>query len=175
MKRQAVFVAVDSNLGAVVGAQEGATDSISGNEGRIAQAWVNVRGGVRVFSVHFWHSDGWTTRNEALLEAVVKQAQTTRHPWLVPGDAQYACGRRREEPVVSKESDACSGSGRSVHMQVKSAQGEWIERTKDYVIACLSLRGQISQINDVEDFESRPHKAVSFVVEREREGNTGMA
>ena len=130
MKRQAVFVAVDSNLGAVVGAQEGATDSISGNEGRIAQAWLNVRGGVRVFSVYFWHSGGWTPRNEALLEAVLRQAQTTRHPWLVAGDAKHVSGRRREEPVVSKESDACSGSGRSVHMQVKSAQGEWIERQK---------------------------------------------
>ena len=35
-----VFVAVNSNLGAVVGAEEGATDSISGNEGRISGAWV---------------------------------------------------------------------------------------------------------------------------------------
>ena len=33
-----VFVAVDSNLWAVVGAEEGAIDSIPGNEGRIAQA-----------------------------------------------------------------------------------------------------------------------------------------
>ena len=72
-----VFIAVDSNLGAVVGAEEGTTDSISGNEGRIAQAWVNVRGGLRVFLVYFWHSEGWTPRNEALLEAVVKQAKTT--------------------------------------------------------------------------------------------------
>ena len=31
-----VFVAVDSNLGAVVGAAEGAVESIPGNEGRIA-------------------------------------------------------------------------------------------------------------------------------------------
>ena len=45
------FVAVHSNLGAVVGVEEGAIDSISGNEGRIAQAWVTVRGGLRVFSV----------------------------------------------------------------------------------------------------------------------------
>ena len=29
-----VFVAVDSNVGAVVGAEEGAIDSISGNEGK---------------------------------------------------------------------------------------------------------------------------------------------
>ena len=35
--------AIDSNLGAVVGAEEGAIESIPENEGRIAQAWVNVR------------------------------------------------------------------------------------------------------------------------------------
>ena len=35
----------------------------------------------------FWHSEGWTPRNDALTEAVVKQARTTRHPSLVAGDA----------------------------------------------------------------------------------------
>ena len=43
-----VFVASDSNLGAVVGAEEGVIESFPGNEGRIAQAWVNVRGGLRI-------------------------------------------------------------------------------------------------------------------------------
>ena len=66
-----VFVAVDSNLGAVVGEEEGAIESIRGNEGRIAHAWVNVRGGLRIFSAYFWHSEGWTPRNKALLEAVL--------------------------------------------------------------------------------------------------------
>ena len=79
-------MAVDSNLGAVAGAEEGTIESIPGNEGRIVQAWVNVRGGLRIFSVYFWHSEGWTPRNEALLEAVMKQASTTGHPWLI------ACG-----------------------------------------------------------------------------------
>ena len=50
-----VFVAVDSNLGAAVGAEKEEIDSIPGNERRIAQAWVNVRGSLRVFSVYFWH------------------------------------------------------------------------------------------------------------------------
>ena len=49
-----VFLAIDSNLGAVVGTEEGEVASIPGNEGRIAQARVNVRGGLRVFSVYFW-------------------------------------------------------------------------------------------------------------------------
>ena len=39
----------------------------------------------------------------------------------------------------------------------------------DYVIACNSLEGNILQMDVVEGFESRPHKAVSFVVEREKE------
>ena len=48
-----VLVAVDSNLGAVVGEKEGAVTSIPGNEGRIAQAWVHVRGGTRIFAAYF--------------------------------------------------------------------------------------------------------------------------
>ena len=74
-----VPVGVDSNLGAV--------ESIPGNQGRMAQAWVNVRGGIRVFFVFIWHSEGWTPRNDALMEVVVKQARTPRHPWLIARDA----------------------------------------------------------------------------------------
>ena len=42
------FATIDINLGTVAGTEEGAVESIPGNEGRIAQAWVNVRGGLRV-------------------------------------------------------------------------------------------------------------------------------
>ena len=87
-------MAIDSNVGAVVGAEEGAIESIPGNEGRIAHAWVNVRGGLRIFSVYFsvyfWHSEGWTPRNEALLEAVLKRTRTTKHPWLMACDANMS-------------------------------------------------------------------------------------
>ena len=51
----------------------------------------------------------------------------------------------------------------------KSAKGEWIEKVCDNVIACNSLKGKISQMGVMEDFESRPHKTVSFFVERDKE------
>ena len=70
-----VFPAFDSNLGAVVGEEERAVASIPGNEGGTTQAWLNMRGGMRIFSVYFQHSAGWTPRNEALLEAVLKRAR----------------------------------------------------------------------------------------------------
>ena len=120
---------VDSNLGAVVGAEEGAIGSIPGNEGRIAQAWVNVRGGLRIF----WHSEGWTPRNEAVLEAVLKQANTTRHPRLVAFDANmrpegfeksFRFRKERMQVVAPLEVSTCRSKG---------PQGEWIEKTYDYV------------------------------------------
>ena len=65
------------------------------------------RGGLRVFSVYFWHSEGWTPRNEALLEAVVKQANTTRHSRLVACDAN-TCPEdlKTKKIVVSNGADA---------------------------------------------------------------------
>ena len=54
-------------------------------------------------------------------------------------------------------------------MAPKGVSTCWIERTYDCVVASGSLRGKISQMEVVEDFESRPHKAVSFVVERGKE------
>ena len=47
----------------------------------------------------------------------------------------------------------------------KGAKREWFEKVYGYALACNSLQRQISPMEVVEDFESRPHKAVSFAVE----------
>ena len=64
-----------------MGEREGTVASIPGNEGRITQAWANVRGGMRMFAVYFWHSEGWTPW---------KRARVTIHPWLVSCDANMS-------------------------------------------------------------------------------------
>ena len=46
-----------------------------------------------------------------------------------------------------------------------------MEKVYDYVTACSSRKGKISDMKVVEDVESRPHKAVTFAVER---GKAGM-
>ena len=53
--------------------------------------------------------------------------------------------------------------------RAKSSNGEMIERTYDYVVACRSLKERITHMEVVEDFESRPHQAITFVVEGEKE------
>ena len=143
-----VFVAIDSNLGAVVGAEEGTIESIPGNEGRIAHACLNVRGGLRIFSVCFWHSEGWSSRNEALLEAVLKRTRTTKHPWLIACDAN-----------MSPEDSEKSLCFRKEQMYVMAPEG---------VSTCRSRSAKGERVG-FEDFESRPQKAVTFVVERGKE------
>ena len=55
-------------------------------------------------------------------------------------------------------------------MQVqKGAKGEWIEKVYDYVIACDSLKGKISQMEVVGDFESRKKKEEGEVNEGSEE------
>ena len=44
-----------------------------------------------------------------------------------------------------------------------------MEKVHDYVIACSSLEGIISDMQVIEDVETRPHKAITIVVERGRE------
>ena len=43
----------------------------------------------------------------------------------------------------------------------KNATGEWVEKVYDYVLACNSLKGKISDMKVIEDFETRSHKARS--------------
>ena len=93
-------------------------ESIPENEGRIAQTWVNVRGGLRVFSVYFWHSEGWTPRNEALLQAELKQARTTRHPWLIACDANM-CPEDFEKSLWFQRETMLEVPERSIHVQVE--------------------------------------------------------
>ena len=51
----------------------------------------------------------------------------------------------------------------------KGPTDELIERTYDCVIASQSPQGEIKNMEVVEDFEPRPHKEVTFLVERDKE------
>ena len=43
-----------------------------------------------MFAAYFWHTEGWTPSNVAILEAVLKRARATKHPWLVACDANMS-------------------------------------------------------------------------------------
>ena len=137
-----VFMAIDSNLGAVVGAEEGAIESIPGYKGRIAQARVNVRGGLRIFFVYFWHSEGWTPRNEAIVGAVLKRARATKHSWLIARDANMSPVEFEKSHWFRKDQMRAIAPAGVSKCRSKNAKGDWAEKVFDCVIACSSLKGK---------------------------------
>ena len=62
---------------------------------------------MRVLAVYFQHSEAWTSSNEALMEAVVKQARTTTDHWLAACDANVDPKVFRRGLWFQKE-NACS-------------------------------------------------------------------
>ena len=65
-----------------------------------------------VAAICFWHAEGRTPRNEALKDAVVKQARATRHPWMASCDAKHESGKCQEKSVVSKQAYVRQGTRR---------------------------------------------------------------
>ena len=100
----------------------------------------------------------------------MKQAEVTKDPWLTACDA-HMCPEDVERSLWFQSGQMCMVPPKeaSTRRSKGPKKGEWIERTYDKVIGCRSLRRKISQMKVVEDFESKPHNAVSFVVERDRD------
>ena len=83
--------------------------------------------------------------------AVLKRARVKRHPWLVAFDVNMSpvefetslwFQKNRMRVVAVRKASTCRSKG---------AKGEWIEKVYDNVIACSSLEGNISQMEEVED------------------------
>ena len=90
---------------------------------------------------------------------MLKRARATKHPWMVACDANMSpvdFARKDQMHVTAPEGASTCRS--------KSAEGEFVEKVYGNVIACNSLKGKISQMKVVEDFESWPRNAVFIVV-----------
>ena len=90
-----------------------------------------------MFAVYFWHLEGWTPTNQALMDAAVKQARTSRHP------LSFACDANKN-PEDFKNSlwhtswhmfMEALGEGIST-CRSKGPNDESIGRAYDYAIAC---------------------------------------
>ena len=108
------------------------------------------------------------SKSEAIVEAV-KRARATKHQWLVACDANMSPVDFETSPWLRKDQMHVMAPEGASTCRSKSAKGDWVEKVYDCVIACNSLKGKISQMKVVEDFESRPHEAVSFLVESAKE------
>ena len=104
------------------------------------------------------------------MEAIVKQVRTARRPWstacganMCPEDFKKSLWFRSTDMFIKAPREGVSTC------RSKGRNGELVERTYHCVIASHSLQGKIKNMEVVEDFESQPHKAVAFLVDRDKE------
>ena len=102
-------------------------------------------------------------------EAVVKRARAIRRPWLNARDANLSPEDFEKSMWFQSMQMVTEAPKEASTCRSKGPDSEFIERAYDYVTASQSLKGKLTQMVVVEDLESRPHRAVSFVVEREKE------
>ena len=82
------FVAVPKHWGLewVWPTRDWHTKKIAVHQGRITMAWVPIPRGLAIFSVCFYHSEGWTERNQQLLEALGDEVRKCAGLWVIGGD-----------------------------------------------------------------------------------------
>ena len=87
-RREEVVIASKREVASVVDTTGGTVQGLEENEGIVAQIGVNCKGGLHhIFADSSWHLEGWTTRNQALKEAVILRTRDTPNPWLMACDA----------------------------------------------------------------------------------------
>ena len=135
-----VFVDVANRLtsAALVGGVK--FDGFEENDGRIAEVCVKCHQGIHVFAVYFWHSEGWTTRSEELVKAVLRRVANTKSLWIVACDANM-------EP---RDFEFCDwyvkalASGVSFY-DAKSADGKNVDNVMGYYIVSESLGNKVDE------------------------------
>ena len=104
------------------------------------------------------------------MEAAVKQVRTTRHPWLTAYDANTCPEDFKKSLWFQNRHMFIQAPGEGVSTcRSRGPNCELIERTYDCGIANHSLQGQTKNMEVVEDFESRPHKAATILAERDKQ------
>ena len=122
-------------------------------QGRIAKMWFNCQGGLYVFAVYFWHTEGETPRNQASMEAVLISVVSTdvmafaelrQGEWVKLADAYVVPTQRRDLHVWSNDSS-------------RSASWKDVELCGDQHVFYRQGR----QVQVTEDCGSNPHEPIS--------------
>ena len=96
-------------------------------------------------------------------------SQIAKRPWLTACDANKSPEDFEKSLWFGNDRMHVTAPDGVLTCRSKNAKGKWVDKVYEYVIACNSLKREISQMKVVQDFELRPHKTVSFVVERGKE------
>ena len=125
--------------------------------GRLCHAWLGIMGGITLYSAYFWCSEGWTSRNMAIMEEVARRARTAGDLWILAADFnmepdEFAAGYW----VMASGGIIAAPSALLGTCRTSTPEG-LVTKVYDYFLVDPGLKDYVQSIEVVEDFPSAPH------------------
>ena len=121
--------------------------------GRIARAWVNVMGGLTVFSIYMRCSERWSAENVQLAQQLASLIKETEGLWVVGGDWNMVPNELQSHPVFEEIGGVLTAPSRGTCY----TNGGW--KKYDYFIVHPAMRFHIAKV-EVDGGDTRPHLPV---------------
>ena len=129
-------------------------DSPKDMPGRIASAWLNVMGGITLYSVYMRCSERWIERNVQLVRHLASLVQQTEGLWVIGGDFNMAPTELQNHPVF----DELKGLAVAPTWGTCSTTGGW--KTYDYFVVHPALKYYVHSIEVDTYANTSPHLPV---------------
>ena len=134
--------------------------SLAGCEGRLVACWINLLfgRGLVVLSIYLWHSETWSARNLALVQAVLSLVRS-----LPPGTLWVLGGDFNMDPALfSAHLVAQELGGQILAPSVGTfcgSSGEW--KTFDYFVPCRPFAVLVGDVKVLGEAGTAPHLPVA--------------
>ena len=140
------------------------TKAMSAHQGRIAMAWTPILRGLTVFSVYFYHSEGWTERNQQLLGLLGDEVRRCAGLWVIGGDFNM------EPEAFGQFATPARLPGILVAPAIPTFRHGASVRRFDYFVVHRAVACQIREVSVLEESGISPHHPVRMQLKRSFQG-----
>ena len=140
------------------------TKAMSAHQGRIAMAWTPILRGLTVFSVYFYHSEGWTERNQQLLGLLGDEVRRCAGLWVIGGDFNM------EPEAFGQFATPARLPGILVAPAIPTFRHGASVRRFDYFVVHRAVACQIREVCVLEESGISPHHPVRMQLKRSFQG-----
>ena len=134
--------------------------SPKGSEGRVSAAWLDAGGGIIVVSVYLWHTEQWSARNHAIMEAVFQLAKSMACPWILAGDFNMS----PECMLASEWPELLAGQVHAVREPRGTCRTSGGPRTYDFFVVDHRISNSVGRTWVDFDADTYPHWPVHMTL-----------
>ena len=138
--------------------------SPAGATARVAVGWADVMGGMAIISAYFWHSEGWSCRNQAIMSQIITIVRRLGCLWVLGADFNMEPDELQSHELYDELRGLLVAPGRGTCF----GRGSW--RCYDYFLVDPRLGGFIVAVEVIEEAHTAPHLPVRLRLKAAKNG-----